>query len=328
MIVVTGGAGFIGSNLVASLEEAGYGPVSVIDRLGHGDKWKNLRRRELDELVDPEDTFEFLDQRKQDIEFLFHMGAISATTETDADLIAETNIRLPQALWDWCTWNEVPLVYASSAATYGDGTRGFLDDDTPGALARLVPMNAYGWSKHVFDRWVARQVAEDRPRPPRWVGLKFFNVYGPNEHHKGGMMSHVTRGWPRARDEEPVTLFRSHHPDYPDGGQMRDFVYVKDCVDVMLWLMEHPEVNGIFNLGTGRAQTWLDLMGALYDAAGTELRVEWVDTPEEIRDRYQYFTEAEMARLRAAGYDRPFRSVEEGVADYVERHLATDDPYR
>ncbi len=328
MIVVTGGAGFIGSNLVAALDEAGHGPVSVVDRLGHDDKWKNLRRHELDEIVDPADTFDFLDQRKAEIEYLVHMGAISATTETDADLIAETNIRLPQALWDWCTWNEVPFLYASSAATYGDGEAGFSDDESPEALARLVPMNAYGWSKHAFDRWAVRQARSDRPTPPQWVGLKFFNVYGPNEYHKGGMMSHVTRSWPAARDGEPVRLFRSHRPDYEDGGQKRDFVYVKDCVDVMLWLMEHRHVNGIFNLGTGRAQTWLELMGALYDAAGTGMRVDWVDTPEEIRDRYQYFTQADMAKLRQAGYDRPFRTVEEGVADYVESHLATDDPYR
>jgi ADP-L-glycero-D-manno-heptose 6-epimerase len=328
MIVVTGGAGFIGSNLVASLEEAGHGPVSVVDRLGHDDKWKNLRRRELDELVAPEDIFDFLDRRKADIDYVFHMGAISATTETDADLIAETNLRLPQAIWDWCAWNEVPLVYASSAATYGDGEEGFDDDDSPEALSRLVPMNAYGWSKHAFDRWVVRQVADGAPTPPQWVGLKFFNVYGPNEYHKGGMMSHVTRSWPAARDGEPVTLFRSHHPDYDDGGQMRDFVYVKDCVDVMLWLMERPDVDGIYNLGTGRAQSWLELMRALYDAAGSEMEVAWVDTPKEIRDRYQYFTQAEMGRLRAAGWDRPFRSVEEGVADYVENHLATADPYR
>lgn len=328
MFVVTGGAGFIGSNIVASLEAAGRGPVSVVDRLGTGDKWKNLRRRELDDLVAPEDVFDFLEWREGDVEAVIHMGAISATTETDADLIAETNIRLPQDLWRWCAEQDVPLIYASSAATYGDGAQGFDDDDAPEALARLVPMNAYGWSKHVFDRWVARQVADGRPTPPQWVGLKFFNVYGPNEYHKGSMMSGVTRAYADAAAGKPVTLFRSHHPDYPDGGQKRDFVYVKDCVDVVSWLLDHPHVNGIYNLGTGRAQTWLEFMGALYAAVGRDIEVRWVDTPEEIRDRYQYFTEADMGRLRAAGYDRPFRPVEEGVADYVARHLATDDPYR
>ncbi|MHB1193665.1 MAG: ADP-glyceromanno-heptose 6-epimerase [Longimicrobiales bacterium] len=328
MIVVTGGAGFIGSNLVAGLEEAGYGPVSVVDELGRGDKWKNLRRRELDELVPPEDVFEMLERRHDDVDYVVHMGAITSTTEADADLIAQTNYRLPQALWEWCAHHEVPFLYASSAATYGDGSAGFDDDGSPEALERLVPLNAYGWSKHAFDRWVARRVAEGADAPPQWLGLKFFNVYGPNEWHKGAMMSGVTRAWPAVSRGEPVTLFRSHHPDYADGGQMRDFVYVKDCVDVMMWLMENPEVSGLFNLGTGRGQTWLELMGALHAAVGRDCRVEWKDTPEEIRDRYQYFTQAEMGRLRDAGYERPFCSVEEGVADYVANHLATDDPYR
>jgi ADP-L-glycero-D-manno-heptose 6-epimerase len=328
MIVITGGAGFIGSNLLAGLQETGAGPVSVVDRLGHGEKWKNLRRRELDELVDPDGLDDFLERRFGDIRYVVHMGAISATTETDADLIAETNFRLSQRVWRWCADHEVPLIYASSAATYGDGSNGFNDDARPEALASLVPLNAYGWSKHVFDRWVARQVESGAPCPPQWVGLKFFNVYGPNEYHKGSMRSVVTKAYPAAARGEVATLFRSHHPDYPDGGQMRDFVYVKDCVDVMVWLMEHREVSGLFNLGTGVAQTWLELMGALYAAVEEDLEIQWADTPEEIRDRYQYFTQAEMDRLKDAGYDGSFRDVEEGVRDYVEHHLATDDPYR
>ncbi|MCG6988188.1 MAG: ADP-glyceromanno-heptose 6-epimerase [Gemmatimonadetes bacterium] len=328
MIVVTGGAGFIGSNFIAGLEEAGGDPVTVVDWLGHEDKWKNLRRRDLDELVDPGALDDFLARRVDDITYVVHMGAISSTTETDGDVIAETNLRLSQHLWRWCARHEVPLLYASSAATYGDGSAGFDDDASPGALARLVPLNAYGWSKLAFDKWVAHQAASAGAKPPQWVGLRFFNVYGPNEYHKEDMRSVVTKAYPAAAAGKPMTLFRSHHPDYPDGGQKRDFVYVKDCVDVMLWLTEHREVSGLFNLGTGRAQTWLELMGALYGAVGRELDVSWVDTPVEIRDRYQYFTQAEMERLRAAGYRRSFRSVEEGVADYVEHHLATDDPYR
>ena len=327
MIVVTGGAGFIGSNLVAGLEQADGGRVSVVDRLGTDDKWKNLRRRGLDELVDPEGLDEFLARRGPEVRYVVHMGAISATTETDVDLIVATNVRLSQKLWRWCAARDVPLIYASSAATYGDGAAGFDDDGRPDALSSLVPLNAYGWSKHLFDRWVAREVASGGARPPQWVGLKFFNVYGPNEYHKGDMRSVVTKAFPGAAAGNPVTLFRSHHPDYADGGQMRDFVYVKDCVDVMLWLMERPDVSGLFNLGTGKAQTWLELMSALYRAVGQEMDVRWVDTPREIRDRYQYFTQAEMGRLRAAGYERSLRPVEEGVVDYVARHLATDDPY-
>jgi ADP-L-glycero-D-manno-heptose 6-epimerase len=321
MILVTGGAGFIGSNLVAGLEELGH-RVSVCDRLGHDDKWRNLVRRELDELVDPAALPDFLERRGDDVEMVYHMGAVSATTETDADLIVETNVRLPQALWRWCARKGIPLVYASSAATYGDGSAGFDDDASLEALARLLPLNAYGWSKHLFDRWVARRLADRGPAPPQWVGLKFFNVYGPNEHHKGDMRSVVTKAWPRVAGGQPVPLFRSYHPDYPDGGQKRDFVYVEDCVDAMLWLGEHPEVSGLFNLGTGRAQSWLELIGALHAAANQDGRVEWIDMPDELRDRYQYFTQADMSRLRAAGYTRPFRAVAEGVADYVERFLA------
>jgi ADP-L-glycero-D-manno-heptose 6-epimerase len=328
VIVVTGGAGFIGSNIVAGLESADAGRVSVVDRLGCGEKWKNLRGRALDELVDPADLDDFLARRGEEVRYVVHMGAISATTETDADLIVATNVRLSQRIWRWCADRDVPLIYASSAATYGDGSEGFDDDSDPDALARLLPLNAYGWSKHLFDRWVVREVASGAPRPPQWVGLKFFNVYGPHEHHKGDMRSVVTKSYPAAAAGKPVTLFRSHHPDYEDGGQMRDFVYVKDCVDVMLWLMERRDVSGLYNLGTGRAQTWLELMGALYGAVGREMEVQWVDTPEEIRDRYQYYTQAAMDRLRAAGYQGRFRTVEEGVSDYVTEHLATPDPYR
>ena len=326
MILVTGGAGFIGSNLVASLDEAGR-RVAVCDRFGCDDKWKNLQTRELAELVDPAQLDDLLLRSGATLDAIVHMGAISATTETDVDLIVETNVRLSQQLWHWCAEHNVPLIYASSAATYGDGAEGFSDDDTPEALARLRPLNAYGWSKHLFDRWVARQVALGKPAPPSWAGLKFFNVYGPNEHHKGEMRSVVTKAWPTAAAGQAVTLFRSHHEGYADGGQMRDFVYVEDCVDVMLWLLEHTEVSGIFNLGTGRAQSWLELMTALYNAVGQELRVEWVDTPVEIRDRYQYFTEADMTRLRAAGYDQAPTALEDGVGKYVRESLMASDPY-
>ena len=327
MILVTGGAGFIGSNLVAALAEAGE-RVSVCDRLGRQDKWKNLAKHELDEIVAPEGLDEFLARRAGDVRYVFHMGAISSTLERDADLIVENNLHLSQRLWRWCSQQETPFVYASSAATYGDGGQGFRDEASREALSALRPMNPYGWSKHLFDLWVARELEEGRRRPPQWVGLKFFNVYGPNEYHKEEMRSLVTKAWPRAARGEAVTLFRSHHPDYPDGGQKRDFVYVRDAVDVMLWVYRSPAVSGLFNLGTGRAQTWLDLVGALYGALGREIEVEWADTPLELRDRYQYFTEARMDRLREEGYRKPFATVEEGVRDYVEHFLSRADPYR
>ncbi len=328
MIVVTGGAGFIGSNLVAGLEARGAGEIVVCDRLGHGEKWRNIAKRELAAIVAPERLFDFLDANAAQIDCLFHMGAVSSTTETDGDLVVETNVVLTLALWRWCAERDKRLIYASSAATYGDGAAGFDDDGSPEALARLRPLNLYGWSKHLVDRRIARLVADGAARPRQWVGLKFFNVYGPNEYHKGAMMSIVAKNNARVAAGEPVTLFRSHHPDYEDGGQMRDFVYVADCVDVMLWLYDHPEVNGLFNLGTGKATRFSELMGALFRAHGREPALVYVDTPEEIRDRYQYFTEARMDRLRAAGYDRPFADVETGVADYVARYLAQPDPYR
>jgi ADP-L-glycero-D-manno-heptose 6-epimerase len=327
MILVTGGTGFIGSNLVGRLAEAGE-RVSISDTLGSGDKWRNIARHDVDELLDPADLEAFLERRGDEIEFVFHMGAISSTTITDADLVADVNLRFSQRIWRWCVAREVPLVYASSAATYGDGTHGFEDGDSIEELARLRPLHPYGWSKHAFDRWVAREVADDRGAPPRWFGLKFFNVYGPNEYHKGDMRSMVTKAFAGATRAKPVTLFQSHNPDYADGGQMRDFVYVRDCVDVMTWLRRERPASGVYNMGTGKAQTWLELMSALYGAVGQELRVIWVDTPEEIRSRYQYFTQADMAKLREAGYTEPFASVEDGVRDYVERFLTKDDPYR
>ena len=327
MIVVTGGAGFIGSNLAAALSEAGE-RVSICDSLGSGDKWRNLRHHEIDEIVPPSRLDELLHRRGDEVRFVYHLGAISSTTETDADLIVESNLALSQRIWRWCADRGVPFVYASSAATYGDGKQGFVDADDRDSLARLRPLNPYGWSKHSFDRWVAREVDEGRARPPRWAGLKFFNVYGPNEYHKDDMRSVVTKAYAGAAAGQPATLFRSHHPDYEDGGQLRDFVYVDDCVDVMTWLLDHPVPDGLYNVGTGRSQSWLDVMRALYTAVRQPMEIEWVDTPPEIRDRYQYFTQADMGKLRSAGYDRAFASVETGVADYVARFLSRDDPYR
>ena len=292
------------------------------------DKWRNISKREPVAIVFPEQLPEFLERNASRVRTIFHMGAITSTTEADADLIVATNVHLSTDLWRWCTENEVSFIYASSAATYGDGSGGFDDDGLIAGLSRLRPMTPYGWSKHLFDRRVARWVAEGAPTPPQWVGLKFFNVYGPNEYHKGDMQSLVSKVFRVAAAGDPVALFRSHDPDYPDGGQMRDFIYVQDCVSVILWLLDHPNVSGLFNVGTGRARTFLDLMGSMFAALGTEPAIRWIDTPPEIRDRYQYFTQAEMSRLRAAGYIADFTCLEEGVGEYVTRYLAGDDPYR
>ncbi len=327
MILVTGGAGFIGSNLVKALEDRGRRDIVVCDVLGTDDKWKNIAKRELADLVAPDDLFDFLGDNCDDIESVFHMGAISATTERDADLIVRTNIRLSLDLWNWCAENGAPLIYASSAATYGDGARGFADDDSIPGLATLRPMNAYGWSKHAFDRRVARIVSENGPQPPHWAGLKFFNVYGPNEYHKGGQVSVALKNFREISETGKAVLFRSHHPDYPDGGQKRDFVWVGDCVNIALWLSETPSASGIFNVGTGRARTFADLAGAVFAAMGRKPTIEFVDTPEAIRDRYQYFTEADMGRLQSAGYDKPATELEDGVGQYVRDYLAAADPY-
>jgi ADP-L-glycero-D-manno-heptose 6-epimerase len=255
------------------------------------------------------------------------MGAISATTEQDADLIMRTNFILSRDLWDWCSIRDARFIYASSAATYGDGDGGFEDDDSLEGLTALRPLNAYGYSKMLFDQYAVRQ--SDRGQSPgQWAGLKFFNVYGPNEGHKGSMKSVVAQIWPKVAADETVTLFRSHNPNYVDGGQMRDFVFVDDVVDIIAWLLETPHVSGVFNAGSGQARSFLDLANATFAAAGKTPAVSYVDTPVSIRDRYQYFTEARMERIRAAGYTGQSTPLEEGVRRYVQSYLSQPDPYR
>ena len=327
MILITGGAGFIGSNLVAGLERRGGTDLAICDRLGSGDKWRNIAKRELADIIAPDRLFDFLGAHAREVETIFHLGAISSTTETDVDLIVHENFRLSLALWAWAARHGKRFIYASSAATYGDGSAGFDDDATPAGLAKLRPLNPYGWSKQLFDRRVARILKDGAPAPAQHVGLKFFNVYGPNEYHKGGQRSVANQLYPRAIAGQPARLFKSHNPAYPDGGQKRDFIWVGDCVSVMLWLLDHPDANGLFNLGTGKARSFADLAKAVYEAAGKPPRIEFVDTPVEIRDKYQYFTEARMERLRAAGYELPMTSLEDGVRRYVQEHLAAADPY-
>ncbi|MBK8909607.1 MAG: ADP-glyceromanno-heptose 6-epimerase [Rhodospirillales bacterium] len=328
MFVVTGGAGFIGSNIVAALEQRRTEPLAVCDRLRSGDKWRNISKRELVDVIHPDALFPALDAAGVGVTAVVHMGAVSSTTETDADRTVEINVRLSVALWRWCTEHRIPFIYASSAATYGDGALGFEDVATPDALAQFRPLNLYGWSKHLFDRWVARRVADGDPQPPQWAGLKFFNVYGPNETHKGPQASVVSHVFPDAAAGRPAKLFRSHRPDYPDGGQLRDFVWVGDCADVVLWLLENPGVSGLFNVGTGQARSFADLAAAVYRTLGREPAIDYVPMPEAIRDRYQYFTQASLTRLRAAGYPHPFTPLEAGVAAYVRDYLNTPDPYR
>lgn len=326
MLLVTGGAGFIGSNLVAALAERGEAVV-VCDRLGQGDKWRNLAHHDLEDVIPPEELPDFLRWAEGRLKAVFHLGAISATTESDGDALMANNFRLSKVFWDHCAQEEIPLIYASSAATYGAGAEGFDDDASRDYLAGLRPLNGYGWSKHLFDRWVMRRLAMEAPAPSQWAGLKFFNVYGPNEYHKGGQASVAFHLFGQLSRGEPAKLFQSHHPDYADGGQLRDFIWVGDCVDVMLWLYDNPSVNGLFNVGTGKARSFADLARAVFTAMERPENISYVPTPEAIRDKYQYFTEATTDRLRAAGYDKPFTELEDGVARYVKDFLVKPDPY-
>jgi ADP-L-glycero-D-manno-heptose 6-epimerase len=327
VIVVTGGAGFIGSNLVAGLEARGEHEVVVCDRLGNDQKWQNLAKREIAALVPPDELLYFLDSNATQIHVVFHLGAVTSTTETDADLMLDTNFGLSQAIWDRCAAHGTRFIYASSAATYGDGSAGFDDDASPEALGKLRPLNPYGWSKHLFDRRIARLLAGPARRPGQWVGLKFFNVYGPNEYHKGAMKSVIAQILPQIAAGKPARLFKSHRRDCADGAQKRDFIWVGDCVDVLLWLYDNDGVNGLFNLGSGKARSFADLATATFRALGKEPNIEYIDMPPTLRAKYQYFTEAKMDRLRAAGYKRPFTTLEDGVGRYVRDYLAAADPY-
>jgi ADP-L-glycero-D-manno-heptose 6-epimerase len=329
IIFVTGGAGFIGSNIVARLAEDLSLDVVVCDRLREAElgKWRNIAKHPIGDFVAPEDMFDWLEKRWRDVEAVVHMAAVSSTTEPDADKIVHSNFTLSRDLFRWAADRQRRLIYASSAATYGDGAYGFDDDNSFEALARLRPLNTYGWSKAMFDAFAARQAQRDYA-PPQWVGLKFFNVYGPNEEHKHAMKSVASQIFPKVVEGHAVQLFKSYRKDVADGGQLRDFVYVRDAAEVVAWLVANPQVSGIYNLGSGRARSFEDMARAVFDAAGRPVQIEYSSMPPAIRDKYQYFTEARMDRLQAAGYAQPFTPLEEGIADYVKGYLTQPDPYR
>jgi len=329
IIFVTGGAGFIGSNIVAKLAEDRSLDVVVCDRLHEAElgKWRNIANSPIGDFVAPDDMFDWLEKRWRDVELVVHMAAISSTTEPDADKIVHTNFTLSRDLFRWCADRQRRFVYASSAATYGAGEGGFDDDNDYEALAALRPLNTYGWSKALFDLFAARQASRDYA-PPQWVGLKLFNVYGPNEEHKHSMKSVASQIWPQVREGHAVQLFKSYRKDVPDGGQKRDFVYVRDAADVIRWMFENPQVSGIYNLGSGQARSFEELARQVFAAAGRNAQIEYGPMPPAIRDKYQYFTEAKMERLAAAGYAAPLTSLEEGIGDYVGRFLSQPDPYR
>jgi len=322
MIVVTGGAGFIGSAFIAKLNAEGIDDIMIVDDLATSEKWKNLVKRRYVDYLHKGMFLEMVDAGRVHfpVEAIVHLGACSSTTERDANYLVENNFHYTCLLSQWALEKGVRFVYASSAATYGDGSRGFSDDDM--VTPTLIPINAYGFSKQVFDLWLLRQGWDTKV-----AGIKFFNVFGPQEYHKGDMRSVVHKAYEQIRDTGTVRLFKSYRAPYPDGGQMRDFVYVKDVVEILKWFLDHPEANGIFNLGTGKARTWNDLVNAVFAAMERPAQIDYIEMPESIRGQYQYLTQAQMGKLRAAGCRMKFRSLEEAVADYVRGHLAQADAY-
>lgn len=321
MIIVTGGAGFIGSAVIWRLNRAGIDDILVVDNLATSEKWKNLVNRRFRDYLHKSEFLEILlSGRLDDVTAIVHMGACSSTTEKDADYLMRNNFRYSKTLAEYALAKNIRFVNASSAATYGDGEAGFSDDLE--ALARLRPLNMYGYSKHLLDLWAVGTGAMGR-----LASLKFFNVFGPNEYHKGDMSSVIYKAFFQVRDTGRIRLFKSYREGYADGGQMRDFVYVKDCAEIIAWLVEHPEVNGLFNVGTGRARTWNDLAASVFSAMGVAPRVEYIDMPESLRDRYQYFTQAETGKLESAGCPVAYTSLAEGARDYITGYLQQADSH-
>lgn len=316
IIVVTGAAGFIGSCMVSYLNQQGYNNLILVDEFSREDKELNLLHKNFIARVERENLFDWLQREKPAVKFVFHLGARTDTTEFDYSVHQHLNVEYSQKIWDYCTINNIPLVYASSAATYGEGELGY--DDSHDIVEQLNPLNPYGVSKNEFDKWVLHQ--EDHP--PFWAGLKFFNVYGPNEYHKGRMASVIFHSFNQIKVNGEVKLFRSHKDGYENGEQLRDFVYVKDVVAVCCWLMKHQPASAIYNLGTGEARTFNDLVNATYAGLDLDPVIKYIDIPEDIRDKYQYFTEANMDKLRAAGYTEEFYTLEKGVDDYVRNYLS------
>lgn len=320
MYILTGAAGFIGSCMLQKLNQEGVIDVVIVDDFSREDKNLNLENKSFKEKIDRDEFLEWLEKNHDNIEFIIHLGARTDTTEFDVEVFNKLNLNYSKSIWNACTEHKIPLIYASSAATYGMGEYGY--EDSHEIIEKLHPLNPYGESKNNFDKWVIKQ----NNNPPYWAGLKFFNVYGPNEYHKGRMASVVFHAFKQIIDRGFVKLFKSHNPDFEDGKQLRDFIYVKDVVDVVYFMMKHKEDPGIYNLGTGNARTFLDLANAVFAALNISTQIEFIDTPEDIRDKYQYFTEARMEKLRSIGYTKPFASLEEGIREYVRGYL-TDKRY-
>lgn len=317
LIIVTGGAGFIGSCVIRTLNDSGYKNIVIVDNVASSEKWRNLRNKEYSEYVNKRDFLDRLSNKEyEECALIIHMGACSSTTETDFDYLWNNNVEFTKKLWEFCAEMQIPFIYASSAATYGDGKKGFSDDIS--GIHGLLPLNAYGYSKQVFDIWSLKQDS----KPPQYVGLKFFNVYGPNEYCKGTMASMVYHGFKQIQDSGKIRLFRSYLEGFDDGEQERDFVYVKDVCDVIMYFVDHPDHSGIYNVGTGRAQTFRELAEATFEAMGKPVNIEYIDMPDHLKPNYQYHTEADISSLRSIGYSKEFRDLKSGVGDYVINHLS------
>jgi ADP-L-glycero-D-manno-heptose 6-epimerase len=315
MVIITGAAGFIGSNLTGYLNGQGMENIILVDIFDNELKIRNLSKKQYLDKIYRDEFFDWLDQNHEKVKFVLHIGARTDTAEFDRAVFNRLNLGYSKRVWESCTRYQIPLIYASSAATYGSGEHGYNDDHA--LVNELKPLNPYGESKNDFDKWVLDQ----KDAPPFWAGLKFFNVYGPNEYHKGRMASVILHTFNQIMDSGRMKLFRSHKPGVPDGGQARDFIYVKDVVRVIFWLYSHKPESGLYNLGTGKARTFLDLAVSTFRAMNLEPRIEFIDTPMDIRDKYQYFTEARMEKLQKAGYKETFYSLEEGISDYVRNYL-------
>lgn len=317
VILLTGAAGFIGSYMLGFLNRKGYGNIIIADDFSEAYKKPNYIAKKFSDIIEREKLFDWLESSGKKVDLVLHLGARTDTTEFDYAVHEKLNVEYSKKIWNYCTAKNIPLIYASSAATYGSGELGYKDDHA--IVDKLHPLNAYGVSKNEFDKWALHQTTQ----PPFWAGLKFFNVYGPNEYHKGRMASVIFHAFNQIKSSGKVKLFRSHKPEFKDGGQLRDFIYVEDVAKVCFWLMQKPVASGLYNLGTGNARTFKDLVTAIYTSLGLEPDIVYIDTPEDIRDKYQYFTEADMSKLKKAGYTDDFYSLENGVADYVKNFLET-----
>ena len=328
MYVITGGAGFLGSNLAAGIEERGMGEITVVDRFQTDSRWRNISKRSLREIVFPEKLFDYLNCFSEEVDAVIHINYTGFVDEKNVDALIDERVHLTFRLWNWCAEHQKPFIYDSTAGVYGNGSLGFKDDDSAEALAKLNPMSAEAWTKLFLDRKLVDTINRGDAAPPQWIGLRCFNLYGPNEYHNTRHQSIIPRVYTAAKNGKLFPLFKSDNPKYKDGDQMRDFMWIKDTVDVILWLMEHKNVSGLFNIGTGQARTYADVVKAVYLALGEEPEMDFMDLPADVKGQYQYFTQADIQKLRTAGYTKPFTTLEDGVKQYVLDYLEQSDPYR